>query len=65
MSMLSKIEEVIEFADGKSIRFETGRVAKQAAGSVVVQMGDAVTLCTMCYGPEKQVDFFPSNGRIP
>ena len=59
MSMLSKIEEVIEFADGKSIRFETGRVAKQAAGSVVVQMGDAVTLCTMCYGPEKQVDFFP------
>ena len=36
----------IEFAPGKSLSVETGRIAKQADGSVVVRMGDTMVLCT-------------------
>ena len=46
---------------GKSLRLETGRVAKQAGGSVWLQMGDTVVLATatMAANPREGLDFFP------
>lgn len=52
--------EVIDLGDGRTISIETGKLAKQAHGSVVVQMGDAMLLCTVVssYNPST-ADFFP------
>jgi len=73
--MLKAEESFVELADGRKLRFETGRLAKQAAGSAFLQIGDAAVLATVCFGPEKDADFFPltveykekaySTGRLP
>lgn len=57
--MLDPKEVVVTLPDGRTIRLETGRLAKQAAGAAVVQMGDAFLLSTVCFGPDKDADFFP------
>src|SRR3990170_8045899 len=44
---------------GSSISFETGKYAKQASGSVVVQAGDTMVLCTATAGAARDVDFLP------
>ena len=44
---------------GKEISFETGKVAKQASGAVVVQAGDTMVLCTATAGNIRDVDFLP------
>jgi polyribonucleotide nucleotidyltransferase len=46
---------------GKSISIETGRMAKQANGSVVVRSGDSMVLVTACASAEAREgqDFFP------
>src|SRR5919198_1346595 len=44
---------------GTSIGFETGKLAKQASGSVVVTAGDTMVLCTATAGNERDVDFLP------
>lgn len=46
---------------GRTIRFETGLLARQAQGSVVVQMGDTILLSAITVAPEPRegVDFFP------
>lgn len=51
----------IEFAPGKVLSVETGRIAKQADGSVVVKMGDTMVLCTVVSAkePKPGQDFFP------
>ena len=51
----------IEFAPGKVLSVETGRIAKQADGSVVVRMGDTMVLCTAVSAkePKPGQDFFP------
>lgn len=51
----------IEFAPGKVLSIETGRIAKQADGSVVVRMGDTMVLCTAVSAkePKPGQDFFP------
>jgi polyribonucleotide nucleotidyltransferase len=61
----------------RSVTFETGRLARQAAGSVVVTMGDTMLLSATTAGrqPKEQFDFFPltvdveermyAAGRIP
>jgi len=42
------------------LSFETGLLAKQAAGSCLVQYGDTVVLCTASTGPPRVgIDFFP------
>jgi polyribonucleotide nucleotidyltransferase len=59
--MIPKVfREVIDLGDGRTISIETGKLAKQAHGSVVVQMGDAMLLCTVVssYKPTT-ADFFP------
>ena len=51
----------IEFAPGKTLSVETGRIAKQADGSVVVRMGDTMVLCTAVSAkePKPGQNFFP------
>jgi polyribonucleotide nucleotidyltransferase len=41
------------------ITFETGKLAKQAGGAVVVQAGDTMVLCTATVGSLRDVDFLP------
>ncbi|MBI2892752.1 MAG: polyribonucleotide nucleotidyltransferase, partial [Deltaproteobacteria bacterium] len=57
---MSIIRETISIGD-RSITLETGRVAKQAGGSVLVQCGDTVVLVTACGAPHERpgIDFFP------
>ncbi len=56
-------EAVISNPGGASrtIRFETGRLAKQAAGSVTIYMGDTLVLsaCAASKRPKDNLDFFP------
>src|SRR6202051_524992 len=42
---------------GSEISFETGRMAKQASGAVVVRQGDTMVLCTAVAGSLRDVDF--------
>jgi len=44
-----------------SLRFETGRLAQQAAGSVVAYLGETMMLSATTYSkaPKEQLDFFP------
>jgi polyribonucleotide nucleotidyltransferase len=44
---------------GKEISFETGKLAKQASGAVVVRSGETMVLCTATAGGERDVDFLP------
>ncbi|MEO7426681.1 MAG: polyribonucleotide nucleotidyltransferase [Fibrobacteria bacterium] len=49
----------ITLPDGKIMTIESGRMAKQAGGAVIVRLGDTMVLCTVCAGPEALGDFFP------
>jgi polyribonucleotide nucleotidyltransferase len=61
----------------KTLSFETGKLAKQASGSVMVRFGDSVVLVTACRAssPREGIDFLPltvdyreytyASGRIP
>src|SRR6187455_3385434 len=63
--------------NGALLSFETGKLAKQADGSVLVRMGDSVVLVTACAAanPREGIDFLPltcdhkeytyASGRIP
>src|ERR1041385_6940457 len=44
---------------GTEITFETGKLAKQASGAVVVQAGDTMVLSTATAGNLRDVDFLP------
>ncbi len=44
---------------GTELSFETGKLAKQASGSVVVQAGETMVLGTATAGNERDVDFLP------
>jgi polyribonucleotide nucleotidyltransferase len=44
---------------GSEISFETGRMAKQASGAVVVRQGDTMVLSTATVGNLRDVDFLP------
>ena len=71
------INKKIELSDGRTIEIETGKLAKQADGSVVVRMGGTMLLaCVTCAKDAKEdVDFMPlqvdykekfaSAGRFP
>jgi polyribonucleotide nucleotidyltransferase len=63
--------------NNKTLSFETGKLAKQAGGSVIVRYGDSVVLVTACRAssPREGIDFLPltvdyreytyASGRIP
>ncbi|WP_348813441.1 polyribonucleotide nucleotidyltransferase [Flavobacterium maritimum] len=60
--MIPKVSrEIIDLGDGRSISIETGKLAKQADGSVVVQMGDSMLLATVVSARKASpgVDFLP------
>ncbi len=75
--MLNIVEKKIELRDGRTITLETGRLAKQADGSVVVTMGKTMLLAAVVAAKEavEGTDFMPlsveykekfaSSGRIP
>jgi polyribonucleotide nucleotidyltransferase len=44
---------------GKEISFETGKMAKQASGAVVVRQGDTMVLNTATIGNLRDIDFLP------
>lgn len=45
---------------GKNIRIETGKIARQAAGAVIVSSGDTVVMAAALTGPPREgIDFFP------
>jgi polyribonucleotide nucleotidyltransferase len=72
-----KQDVVVELAGGKQIKFETGRMAKQASGAALTSSGDNVILATAVASPDPKegIDFFPltveyreftyAGGRIP
>jgi polyribonucleotide nucleotidyltransferase len=74
---LNVIKKVIDLGDGRTIEIETGKLAKQADGSVVIKMGDTMLLATVVSSPDAKegVDFLPlsvdyqekyaATGRIP
>ena len=59
--MIPKVfKEVIDLGDGREISIETGKLAKQAHGSVVVQSGNCMLLCTVVSNyKQSDVDFLP------
>lgn len=77
MSIPQAFTELITLADGREITIETGKLAKQADGSVVVKMGGTMLLATVVANKEANpgVDFLPltvdyrekfyAGGRIP
>jgi len=71
------IREIIQLEDGRTISIETGKLAKQADGSVVVRMGNTMLLATAVASKEVKtdIDFLPltvdyrekfaSSGKFP
>ncbi|MGQ1946099.1 polyribonucleotide nucleotidyltransferase [Geofilum sp. OHC36d9] len=59
--MIKPIEKVIDLGDGRSIVIETGKLAKQADGSVIVRMGNTYLLATVVSAQEAKpgTDFMP------
>ncbi len=59
--MIKPIEKVIDLGDGRSIVIETGKLAKQADGAVVVRMGNTYLLATVVSAPDAKpgTDFMP------
>src|SRR5437867_9193539 len=72
-----KQEISVQLSGGKTLKFETGKIAKQAHGSAVVRVGENVVLAaaTANADPREGIDFFPltvdyreytyAGGRIP
>jgi len=67
----------VELAGGKTLTLETGKIARQAGGAVVVRLGDTMVLATAtsAHQPRENIDFFPltvdyreytyASGRFP
>ena len=74
---MNPIKKTFDIGDGRMIEIETGKLAKQADGSVVVKMGDTMLLATVVSSQtaKEGVDFLPlsvdyqekyaATGRIP
>ena len=58
MSMFDVTRVSADVGDSQ-ISFETGKLAKQASGAVVVRTGDTMVLCTATVGNLRDVDFLP------
>ncbi|HET8565191.1 MAG TPA: polyribonucleotide nucleotidyltransferase [Solirubrobacterales bacterium] len=58
MSMFDVTRVLADVGDSQ-ISFETGKLAKQASGAVVVRQGDTMVLCTATVGNLRDVDFLP------
>src|SRR6478672_11358485 len=58
MSMFDVSRVSVDVGESQ-ISFETGKLARQASGSVVVQAGETMVLCTATAGNPRDVDFLP------
>ena len=75
--MMNPIVKTIDLGDGRTITIETGKLAKQADGSVMVRMGNTMLLATVCAAQDAtpgtdfmplQVEYrekFAASGRFP
>ncbi len=75
--MQKVVKKTIDLGDGRTITIETGKLAKQAHGSVVLTMGKTMLLATVVSAQEakEDVDFMPlsveykekfaASGRFP
>ncbi len=57
--MSDAVTRVSAEIEGREISFETGKLAKQASGAVVVRAGDTMVICTATAGNLRDVDFLP------
>ena len=59
--MYKLIEKTIDLGDGRLITLETGKLAKQADGAVMLKMGNTMLLATVVSAKEarEDVDFMP------
>ena len=74
---MNVITKTVQLPDGRTISIETGKVAKQADGAVVLRMGKTVMLATVCAATDAvpgtdfmplQVDYreqYAAAGRFP
>ena len=74
---MNVITKTVQLPDGRTISIETGKVAKQTDGSVVLRMGNTVLLATVCAAKDAvpgtdfmplQVDYreqYAAAGRFP
>ena len=74
---MNVITKTLQLADGRTITIETGKVAKQADGSVMLRMNNSVLLATVCAAKDAvpgtdfmplQVDYreqYAAAGRFP
>jgi len=74
---MNVVTKTITLGDGRTISIETGKLAKQADGSVMVRMGNTMLLATVCSAKDAApgTDFMPlsvdykekfaSSGRFP
>lgn len=74
---MNVVTKTIALGDGREITIETGKLAKQADGSVMVRMGNTMLLATVCAAKDAvpgtdfmplSVDYkekFAANGRFP
>jgi polyribonucleotide nucleotidyltransferase len=60
------VKKTIQLTDGRTIEIETGKLAKQADGSVVVRMGNTMLLAavTCAKDAKDDVDFMPTSAHI-
>ena len=77
INKMNVITKTVSLPDGREISIETGKLAKQADGSVVLRMGKTVLLATVCAAKDAVpgTDFMPlqveyrekyaANGRFP
>ena len=64
--LYNAVQKFITLADGREIMIETGKLAKQADGSVVVKQGDTMLLATVVAAKDAKpdADFMPLSGGI-
>ncbi len=74
---MNVITKKVSLPDGREISIETGKLAKQADGAVMLRMGDTMLLATVCAAKDAVpgTDFMPlqveyrekysANGRFP
>jgi polyribonucleotide nucleotidyltransferase len=63
---MNVITKTIDAGNGREISVETGKLAKQADGAVVVKCGGTMILSTVVSSTEAKdgVDFLPLNSRL-
>ena len=53
--MINPIVKTIELNDGRAITLETGKLAKQADGAVMLRMGNTMLLATVCAAKDAKI----------